>query len=311
MSILCGGILLLSLKLLRTDNPQEIQSQQSTGLQALMLYQSKMHISKLFAADSTYSQSGELIRKYYIGSAHQVGLWYAPSHGQSCIESALDELQKFSTSAPTVMSTVLATFRSFSEFKATIGNNPYDGNTLFLPENELSAALKKCNKPCFFTIDSMGICRNVYFFDSQLTEMNKAYFKNIYECFDLKQSPETTSLGALEKELSNRPGNAEIITTVSLSKQKHDFGKLQRAKPVTAEFTLTNSGINTLTINDVKTTCGCTVPEWSKEPVDPGLATTIKVVYSASDKGWFSKRIFVFTNTKNSPLGFIITGEVE
>jgi hypothetical protein len=65
-----------------------------------------------------------------------------------------------------------------------------------------------------------------------------------------------------------------------------------------------------LVINTVKTSCGCTDPEWPKEPVWPGEKGIIRVTYNTSIKGAFRKSITVYSNARNSPSKLFITGEV-
>ncbi len=66
-----------------------------------------------------------------------------------------------------------------------------------------------------------------------------------------------------------------------------------------------------LIINDVKTSCGCTVPEWSKEPIRPGRKGQITIKYDADFPGVFHKTVEVFYNGVDSPYMLGIKGEVE
>lgn len=75
----------------------------------------------------------------------------------------------------------------------------------------------------------------------------------------------------------------------------HEFGTLKEEQQ-TAEhtFTFTNKGDKPLTLKDVKPSCGCTAPSWSKEPVAPGETGTIKAVYTTTNRpGKFEKFITV------------------
>src|SRR4051812_8640087 len=64
-------------------------------------------------------------------------------------------------------------------------------------------------------------------------------------------------------------------------KDIHDFGEIPQGKPVSVEFSFTNTGDAALLITDVKTSCGCTAPDYPKEPIAPGKTSTIKVTYNA------------------------------
>lgn len=62
------------------------------------------------------------------------------------------------------------------------------------------------------------------------------------------------------------PNAAEI----SFKKDVHDFGKVKNGADAIYEFEFTNTGKEPLIISEVKKTCGCTTPTWSKEPIMPG-----------------------------------------
>ena len=79
-----------------------------------------------------------------------------------------------------------------------------------------------------------------------------------------------------------------------LKETSFDFGKILQGRPVTHEFTVTNAGEDTLKIEDVKASCGCTTPVWKKEPVLANAATRITVGYNAYSEGPFEKTVTVF-----------------
>ncbi len=83
---------------------------------------------------------------------------------------------------------------------------------------------------------------------------------------------------------------------IKLSENSHDFGKIPQGKPVTTNFTVENIGKDTLKIEQVQASCGCTTPEWSREAVAAGGKTTIKVGYNAATEGAFEKTITIFYN---------------
>ena len=99
---------------------------------------------------------------------------------------------------------------------------------------------------------------------------------------------------------------------IKFDKTVHDFGKIKKgAKDVYCTFTYTNVGNDVLFISRVKKSCGCTVPEYSQEPVMPGQSATIKVGYTTTDiVGVFNKKITVFTNAVNNAVVLTIKGEV-
>lgn len=83
---------------------------------------------------------------------------------------------------------------------------------------------------------------------------------------------------------------------IKLPETSFDFGKIPQGKPVTHNFTVENIGKDTLKIENVQASCGCTTPEWSKDPVLAGGKTTIKVGYNSAAEGVFEKSITIYYN---------------
>lgn len=83
---------------------------------------------------------------------------------------------------------------------------------------------------------------------------------------------------------------------VRFSETVYDFGKIPQGKPTTHTFLIENTGLDTLTIENVQTSCGCTTPEYSRLPVLKGGKTTLKVGYNAASEGPFEKSVTVYYN---------------
>lgn len=101
-------------------------------------------------------------------------------------------------------------------------------------------------------------------------------------------------------------GDAKFTTLV------HDFGKVaEEVGSVTYEFEFKNTGKKPLIIQDIRTTCGCTTPSYTKDPVLPGKTGTVKISYSTVGRiGSFDKKITVFTNEPDNVYTLTIKGEV-
>ncbi|MDD4141293.1 MAG: DUF1573 domain-containing protein [Bacteroidales bacterium] len=97
---------------------------------------------------------------------------------------------------------------------------------------------------------------------------------------------------------------------MEFDKTVHDYGKIMENGDGTCSFTLTNTGKEPLILTDAKSTCGCTVPEWSKAPILPGQTSEITVKYSTKRIGQINKTITITSNASNSPLVLRIKGEV-
>ena len=101
-------------------------------------------------------------------------------------------------------------------------------------------------------------------------------------------------------------------TKMQLSATEHDFGTFkEEAGRQTFDFIVTNTGTDPLVIQNVVASCGCTTPEWTKEPIPMGAKGKVTAIYDPKDRpGPFSKTISVYANTKPAPVVLTIKGEV-
>ncbi|MBO4656356.1 MAG: DUF1573 domain-containing protein [Bacteroidales bacterium] len=100
---------------------------------------------------------------------------------------------------------------------------------------------------------------------------------------------------------------------VSFDTKTHDFGDvLITDGPLSCKFVMTNISNNPIVIHNVVSSCGCTVPDYDKKPIEPGKSTAIEVTYS-NDQGPypFNKTITVYVSGVNRPVVLKIKGEVH
>ncbi len=94
-------------------------------------------------------------------------------------------------------------------------------------------------------------------------------------------------------------------------KETHDFGKIPQGKPVTYEFKFKNTGEEPLIISDVASSCGCTVPEYTKTPVLKGQSGVITVTFNAASvHPSFAKAVTIKSNSRTPNKLLYIKGEV-
>jgi len=98
---------------------------------------------------------------------------------------------------------------------------------------------------------------------------------------------------------------------IEFDKTNHDYGELDFGSDGICEFKFTNTGKEPLVLTNVKSSCGCTIPEWPKEPVGSGESASIKVRYDTHRVGTFTKSITVYSNADNSPKRIFIKGRVN
>jgi Protein of unknown function (DUF1573) len=106
-------------------------------------------------------------------------------------------------------------------------------------------------------------------------------------------SPETTTTAT-----ANMPASSAKTTEMVFNKKEHDFGTITQGDKVNYTYTFKNTGTNDLIIASATGSCGCTVPEYPKEPIKPGKSGKMKVSFDSTGKtGQQSKTVTVRANT--------------
>lgn len=89
-----------------------------------------------------------------------------------------------------------------------------------------------------------------------------------------------------------------------------DFGKIKQSVPVSHQFKFKNTGNIPLVISSVRASCGCTVADYTKEPIAPGAEGFVKATYNAANAGPFTKTVTVNANTAEGTVTLTFKGEV-
>lgn len=100
---------------------------------------------------------------------------------------------------------------------------------------------------------------------------------------------------------------------IKFDKTSHNFGTFSEDNPkVTCTFKFTNTGDKLLVIHQAIASCGCTVPQYSKEPIKPGESGEIVVTYDGTGKfpGHFKKSITLRTNAKKEIIRLYVEGDM-
>ena len=120
-------------------------------------------------------------------------------------------------------------------------------------------------------------------------------------------------LASLSIQAQDKPVAPAVTPTDSIKFESlvHDYGTIVQGADGACIFTFTNKGGKApIVLNDVKASCGCTVPDWTRTPVAPKEKGTIKVTYNTNNVGAFTKSITVNSNAINSPVVLTIKGIV-
>jgi hypothetical protein len=86
---------------------------------------------------------------------------------------------------------------------------------------------------------------------------------------------------------------------IEIPEANFDFGTINQGDKVEHVFKFKNIGKNDLYVMHAQASCGCTIPEWTKEPVKPGANGEIKIIFNSAGKsGEVQKTVTLMTNTE-------------
>lgn len=117
------------------------------------------------------------------------------------------------------------------------------------------------------------------------------------------------SVATAQNHLTN-PGTPKTGAVAHWDKTTHDFTEIPQGVPVTTTFKFTNTGNSPIVIAEVKVSCGCTTPSYSKEPIMPGKTGFVKAQFNAANDGTFTKSITVISNATEPQKMLYIKGMV-
>lgn len=116
----------------------------------------------------------------------------------------------------------------------------------------------------------------------------------------------------LEKLASVEVGKSKLLQTeLVIDRKEIDFGTFLKSENREGKFQLTNKGDNLLVIHDVITSCGCTMVEYSKQPVRPNETMELTVRYEVDEVGSFNKVLTIYSNAVGSPHKIWVKGKVK
>jgi len=96
-------------------------------------------------------------------------------------------------------------------------------------------------------------------------------------------------------------GKVQMGAEIEFEKVVHDYGDVPYNGNGECEFRFTNTGTEPLLVQKPKSSCGCTIPSWPKEPILPGESDVIKVTYRTNRPGNINKTVTVTSNAVNNP----------
>jgi len=114
----------------------------------------------------------------------------------------------------------------------------------------------------------------------------------------------TSNNNKLPSDIVNNPNSAsgdakKGFAKIEFEHDSHDFGKIIQGEKVTYAFKFKNTGDANLIISDVNSSCGCTIPKFTKDPVNPGESGVLQVTFESDNrKGFQNKTVTVLSNTQ-------------
>ena len=135
----------------------------------------------------------------------------------------------------------------------------------------------------------------------------------------LSTTPATTNVNG-NAPATQAPAAAPVpagpLTKLEFAENTFDYGTIMEGEKVTHVYDFVNTGDEPLIISNAKGSCGCTVPDWPREPIAPGDKGEIKVVFDSKGKGKVggqnqSKRVTITANTDPANTYLTIKGKVD
>tara|TARA_B100001758_G_scaffold190178_1_gene167042 strand:+ start:255 stop:698 length:444 start_codon:yes stop_codon:yes gene_type:complete len=119
-------------------------------------------------------------------------------------------------------------------------------------------------------------------------------------------------VGLINNPISSDNSEKELfMPIIEFDYDSYDFGEINQGEFIDIEYNLKNTGNAPLLIRNAKGSCGCTVPDWPKNPVNAGSSAIIKVRFnSEGKKGYQNKKVTLITNALPSTRVLTIKGNI-
>lgn len=122
---------------------------------------------------------------------------------------------------------------------------------------------------------------------------------------------DSTAVAPVSAE-TTAPASNQPLTTIALSESNFDFGQIKKGDKVEHVYEVTNTGTNPLVISEVKPGCGCTAPDFTKEPIMPGKKGKITLHFDSTNfDGAVNKYADVFANVEKAPIKLTFTANIQ
>jgi hypothetical protein len=136
------------------------------------------------------------------------------------------------------------------------------------------------------------------------------------QSLSVQQNQPATSVSNPAANLAEQSEPIGPTTNIKFDEETHDFGKVMEGEVVYHTYRFTNTGDEPLIIKNAKASCGCTVPQWPRNPIAPGDTGDIQVKFDTKGRGKpgggpQSKRVTITANTNPTTTYVTIKGLVD
>lgn len=118
-------------------------------------------------------------------------------------------------------------------------------------------------------------------------------------------------MGGMAQNDAEKPNKKVKTPEITFETLVHDYGQINQGENGECEFVFKNTGKADLILTNCRSSCGCTVPSWPKDPIAPGKKASIKVKYNTQRIGQINKTITVESNAVNDRVVLKIVGNVN
>ena len=139
---------------------------------------------------------------------------------------------------------------------------------------------------------------------SEAKNLDSAQAETVVDALSQQENPADTEMLA---EAKSKP-----LTTVAFSETEHNFGNIKKGEKVEHIYEVTNTGTNPLIISNVKPGCGCTAPDYTKEPIMPGQKGQITLKFDSTNfDGVVYKSAEVYANVAQVPIEIRFSADIQ
>lgn len=214
---------------------------------------------------------------------------FCENNCELCIQSELNVIRKTMRNENIIG---LASYNTLRSLRLAKEKFNIDFPVFFLPRQEselvLPNSLEKTGMPYLFFMNTNYQAKHIFLPDKQYPDVSTRYYNVISHTLNLHQT------------------NPEIFDEKVI-----DLGIVKVHKLREIKFQYTNKLSEPLIIHDVRTSCGCSVPQWNKKPLEKNESSVLTVLFTPESLGYNSKTIMVSHNQSENPVQLFFKAMVE